>query len=203
MWGLSFQELILALQTIILLATAVVIWWYTRETSKLRRAAERQTKLQLDAHTFDAITRVHQLLTSPDAILRRRWLYENFEETLGNALKVHPLTTMAFNHALQSQARPVAEGRYDPLENVEGVLADLNVLAISCRLGIEAADRVAKEYEPVIRKTAPFLLTFVQKQRELRKDNMYKREYVALVESFGWLDKNGLFATFANMASRA
>jgi hypothetical protein len=197
-------------QTIILLATAVVVWWYTRETCKLRRAAqaqlrtaEHQTKLQLDAHTFDAITRVCQILSSPDAIRRRRWLYENFEEALHSALREKPLTPKDFNHALWCQERALPEGMYSPLANVEGVLADLNVLGISCRLGIEAADRVAKEYEPVIRNTAPFLLPFVKKQRELRNEPAYKREYVALLQSLDLLNKNGPLAEYADMASQA
>lgn len=210
MLELILQKPIETVQTLVLLMTAGVLVWYTAETCWLRRAAqdqlraaEHQTKAQLDAHTFDAITRVHQLLTSTDAILRRRWLYENFKEDLQEAAKEKPLTTKDFNHALQIQERALPEGMYCPLKNAEEVLADFNVLGISCRLGIEAARRVAEEYEPVIRKTAPFLLPFVRTQRQLRGDPMYKREYVALVQSFGWLDKNGPLAQYADMASHA
>jgi len=206
---LAFQTLLLAWQAIVLLATAVVVVWYTVETYKLRKAAEaqlltarHQTKSQLDAHTFDAITRVHQVLTSPDAIRRRRWLFEHFMENLHNALqpvKGQLLTTEGFNRALQSQFRVYPEGRYDPLENVEGVLADLNVLGISCLLKIEAAGRVAEVYEPVIRNTARLLLPFVKKQRELRNEPSYKREYVALLQSLDLL--KGPLAEYADMVS--
>jgi len=200
---LILQKPIETLQTFVLLVTAVVILWYTIETYRLRKVAEHQTKSQLDAHTFDAITRVCQILSNRDAIRRRRWLYENFKEDLDEALKQKPLTTKEFNHALQIQAKPLEGGNYDPLENVEQVLADLNVLGISCRLGIEAAGRVAEEYKPVIEKTAPFLLRFVKKQRQLRNEPAYKREYVALLQSFDLLNKNGPLAEYADMASQA
>lgn len=210
-WQNMCSQPLMAVQTIVLLLTAGVVAYYTVETYRLRaaadaqlRTAQHQTKCQMDAHTFDAVTRVHQLLSSPDAIRRRRWLYDHFKDNLRNALRPErqePLTTKGFNQALQSQFRDYPEGRYDPLENVEGVLADLNVLGISCRLGIEAAGRVAKEYESVISKTAPFLLPFVKKQRELRSEPAYKREYVSLLQSLDLLDKSGPLAEYADMAS--
>lgn len=203
---LILQKPIETLQTFVLLVTAVVILWYTIETYRLRKVAEHQTKSQLDAHTFDAITRVCQILSNRDAIRRRRWLYKRFEKDWQNALQYvegKPPTTEVFNHALKRQFDVYPEGRYDPLENVEGVLADLNVLGISCRLGIEAAGRVAEEYKPVIEKTAPFLLRFVKKQRQLRNEPAYKREYVALLQSFDLLNKNGPLAEYADMASQA
>jgi len=199
---LALQTLFLALQAIVLLATAAVVVWYTKETCRLRKAAEHQTKCQLDAHTFDAITRVCQLLSSADAIRRRRWLHKYFEKDWEKALQSvegQPLTTERLDDALQSQSRDCKEGKYDPLENVEGVLADLNVLGISCCLKIEAADRLAKEYEPVIRNTARLLLLFVKKQRELRNEPSYKREYVALLQSLDLL--KGPLAQYADMVS--
>ena len=111
MLALTCEQHLMIVQTIILFVTAGVIAWYSYETYKLRKAAEHQTKLQLDAHTFDAITRVCQILSSRDAIRRRRWLYENFKEDLDEALKQKPLTTKEFNHALQIHAKPLGGGQ--------------------------------------------------------------------------------------------
>ncbi len=213
LWAEVYEQPFQALQTLVLLVTAGVVAYYTLETYRLRKAADaqlrtaqHQTKCQVDAHTFDAITRVHQLLSSPDAIRRRRWLFEYFEEDLRNALAEQGVaggTTQDLNRALEARSRNLQNAKYyDPLANVEGVLADLNVLGISCRLGIEAARRVAEEYEPVIRNTAPLLLPFVREQRNRRGENGYKREYVTLLKSLGLLERNGLLGQYADMAAQ-
>ena len=56
------QTIILATQTGILLVTGFVVGWYTWETHKLRKEAEKTAKLNAEATTFNTLTAVHRQL---------------------------------------------------------------------------------------------------------------------------------------------
>ncbi|GAG04248.1 unnamed protein product, partial [marine sediment metagenome] len=82
------------IQTIALVATAVIVWKYTRETADLRKAAQEQVKVtqkQIEevrhASELDALTKVHQQLNSKRSCRMRQMLQAEFPKVLAAVAK--------------------------------------------------------------------------------------------------------------------
>ncbi len=90
-----------------------------------------------------------------------------------------------FREKLQSKSTSVKVENVDALQAAELTLLDFDKIAVPYCLGNRSAKKIAKAYRPVIEKTAPILLPFVEIQEKLRgKDDHYKWHYRYLLQKF-------------------
>ncbi|MBI4287581.1 MAG: hypothetical protein HY671_04015 [Chloroflexi bacterium] len=186
------------------------------QTKKLQQAnaeAAIQTVKLHQANTFAALSQVHKTLSNERSYRMREYLHTGFAHDLGRVaqdvlgdkyvgesggvhvkigavlseLKENVSKIREFNDRLRN------EGASRPLEAVEQVLLDFDIVAIPLIMDIESAKEIAQAYRPIFERTAPAILPFVAIQMRLRgnSDRRYKEHYRKLLQKMG-IDLQGI-----------
>ena len=195
--------LLTAVNTLILAITAGIIWWYTRETQKLRRATEETVRLSREDHLFATLTAVHHRLTHSDEWKHRGFLHAEFDLLFERALGMlsHHFQcwqgiqnglwtreTMKHLWGMEDQIPRFHAALSGPaLEAVEHTLLSFDVLSIPVCEGLESARRAADAYRDLIARTAPHILPFVALEGTLRGNKDYQPHYLGMLETLGIL----------------
>jgi len=194
-------------QTLVLIATAIIVFYYTIETQKLRQVSQ-------ETATFAAIATVQERLSSELSTRRRRLLFETWQaffenciqqhlalsrpqkrdgeqllliNTIMTSVKANPEQRRRFRHRFDKDTREGNEkgDGCSGLDIAEGLLEDSDTIALPYARGVKAALDVGKAYWPVLQETAPYLPEFVAVERALSDRLDYKADYVALLVELG------------------
>jgi len=155
------------------------------EAAEQRKLSAAQVGKQSQVNAFNAITRVHERLSSPESYEARVYLNTDFIHHLNQFLTKHTLKDFSdaadFNEKLRNDANLKT---HKPLEKVERVLLDFDIIDVPLYMGVEITWEVAKAYRVVILKTSKALLPFMEIQRRLRgqEDPSYKMHYLYLLD---------------------
>lgn len=193
------------IQISILVITAVIVFWYTIETHKLRKEAVRQTERLHQANAFTTLTTIHERLTNRVSYEIRGYLHTCFARDLvkvtlkvlgdnyvtneagTNIVDVDKVKSLQkdedklheFNKELKACKTTVRN--VNALEAVEWTLLDFDVIALPIWMGIKPAKEVARAYKPVLERTAKEIIPFVAIHQQLRGNPKYKMHYLYLL----------------------
>ena len=199
-------ELLTLLQILVLVATAAIVFWYTRETHLLRKQTEKQVRLLREADVFNSLTRIQEQIQKEDSRKARRFVQREAHWNLRTALnKIQTgytspeylnidkiLGELSENHEQLNEFTQFLRTTDNTLDQIELVLADFDLLAIPYVLGNKSVDILAEQYRSILTSTAPVLLQFIVVQKKLKgtSDPHYREPYLELLTGLG-IDPNG------------
>lgn len=212
------QIALMVIQTVVLALTAVIVVWYTNETKKLRKEAEKETEAVRKANTFSTIVEIHRRLCDEKSYAMRQYVHATFigalrssvDKVLGPEYLIMKDPTQkisverVFERLRESEKELTKfntdltrfksdDGSYTALDAVERTLLDFDLIGLAVCMGIESAMKIAEAYRPVIQRTAKEILPFVAIQKQLRagSDPEYKKHYLCLLRKLG-IDTQGV-----------
>jgi len=196
-WNFLKPDIALWVQTVVLTITAVIVLWYAWETRKLAKEAADSNTLHAvavigDRFTGETTQKNLRFLTSTDfwdlgfnRMKEFRDKYRNTPEKKKNRL----ILLEEFTSDLRTTT--LREYGTNCLDAIEGMLTDIEMIAIPLSLHVKAAEKLAESYRSLIERTSESLLLFVEIERELRDDPKYRKAYVDMLKWLG-IDTKGL-----------
>ena len=214
--GLDTGAVLLAIQTCAVAVTGVFVFTYVVETRRQTRLLQEEAVEAKAARLFETFTTIADRLQNAKSLNNRRLLCKYFEGALSSAVQRAGILTLTdmeevkidnaryfrvdvdkvlekvkkdtnkldkLNEAL---LQDITKGDPPPLDVVEQVLADFDVLAVPARAGVKQVMCAAEAWKTVILRTAPIILPFVALQMQLGDDPGYKVEYRYLLERLGY-----------------